>query len=149
MATKKNSVVEPRQKARITAFQKGMLQILEEELQGDVHKEEFKPAKVIPEKKVVKKPRTKVSQKILTPADMERELLYFKDHFPLKPPMQVGLHVDTVEDARERRMGKASGGGSDQIEKIRQGVEPPRHFWKKIDAESTEAAIIPADDWIC
>ncbi|KAJ1419836.1 class I SAM-dependent methyltransferase [Sesbania bispinosa] len=49
-----------------------MLQILEEESQGDVHKEEFKPTEVTPEKKVLKKPRTKVFQKILTPADLER-----------------------------------------------------------------------------
>ncbi|KAJ1404679.1 hypothetical protein SESBI_26414 [Sesbania bispinosa] len=48
-----------------------MLEILEEELQGDVHKEEFKPAAVTPEKKMkmIKRQRTK---KILSPADLER-----------------------------------------------------------------------------
>ncbi|KAJ1378624.1 hypothetical protein SESBI_47658 [Sesbania bispinosa] len=65
--------IESRQKAQVAAFQKEMLQLLEEELQGDVHKEEFKFAEVTPEKKEkVKKQRTKVSQKNLSPADLEK-----------------------------------------------------------------------------
>ncbi|KAJ1381467.1 hypothetical protein SESBI_45121 [Sesbania bispinosa] len=66
--------IEPMQKVQVVAFQKEMLQILEEELQGDVQKEEFKSTEVTPGKKEkVKRQRTKVSRKILSPADLERE----------------------------------------------------------------------------
>ncbi|KAJ1386276.1 universal stress protein [Sesbania bispinosa] len=75
------------------------------------------------------------------------ELLVFKNHLPLKPPMHKGLHIDSLEASRKIRMSNSSGGGSDQIDKIRQGVQPPRHHWKKIDAESAEAAIIPSEYW--
>ncbi|KAJ1420672.1 hypothetical protein SESBI_14249 [Sesbania bispinosa] len=76
--------------------------------------------------------------------NLYEELLKFKNHLPLKPPMQKGLHVDSLKADRMRRMSKSSGRGSDQIEKIRQGVQPPRHHWKKIDIDSADAAIIPS-----
>ncbi|KAJ1385452.1 hypothetical protein SESBI_41634 [Sesbania bispinosa] len=39
-----------------------MLEILEEELQGDARKEEFQPVAETPEKKLIKKKRTKIAQ---------------------------------------------------------------------------------------
>ncbi|KAJ1380568.1 methylmalonate-semialdehyde dehydrogenase, partial [Sesbania bispinosa] len=62
------------------------------------------------------------------------------------------MHVDSLDAAKAKKFAaqKDTGGDvlSDQLERIRQGVQPPKHYWKRIDIDSSYHVRIPAEEWI-